>query len=155
MGARRRLAARHRRRRAVETAFRERAEREIDRAEAPGRGALWIPFKELWEPDRVRVDGLWGMKRKSCLFRSSARTGSTAAHAHALGVAPGTAPSWPVADLRLYHLRMIDPEDRVARHERYRRLDPDDALQPMGYDYMLDDTTLELADIEPGRDYAR
>jgi hypothetical protein len=138
----------------LEDGFRDRAEREIDRAEAAGFDAMWIPFKELWEPERVRVDGLWGEKRKACLFRSSRTHGfdTKRMHTHwaSLPEPPG---SWPVADLRLYHLRMIEPADRVARYERYRRLDPDNAIQPVGYDYMLDDSTLELADVEPGRGY--
>jgi hypothetical protein len=38
--------------------------------------------------------------------------------------------------------------------ERYRRLDPDQVWQPVGYDYLLDERGLELRDIEPGRGFA-
>jgi hypothetical protein len=139
----------------LETGFRARAEHEIDRAEAAGSDALWVPFKELWAPDRIRIDGLWGQKRKSCLFRSSREHGfdDGRIHTHWASLPPPEG-GWPEADLRLYHLRMIEPEDRIARYQRYRRLDPDAVFQPMGYDYMLDDSTLELAPLEPGRGYA-
>jgi hypothetical protein len=139
----------------LEVGFRERAEREIARAEAGGHDAMWVPFKELWEPARVRVDGIWGTKRKACLFRSSRAHvfDDRRIHTHWASV-PEPAGGWPVADLRLYHLRMIEPADRIARVERYRRLDPDLVWQPLGYDYMLDASQLELVDIEPGREYA-
>ena len=60
---------------------------------------------------------------------------------------------WPEADLRIYHLRMIDPADRRARAARYERIDPDHVWQPIGYDYLLDDAGLELTAVEPGRGY--
>jgi len=56
----------------VERSFGERAEREIESAETRGHDAVWVHFRELWdEPDRFRRDGIWGQKRKACLFRSS------------------------------------------------------------------------------------
>jgi hypothetical protein len=139
----------------LECGFRARAEREIARAEGLGSDALWVPFRELWEPARVRVDGIWGAKRKACLFRSARTHGfdDRRMHTHWASLPP-PAGGWPEADLRLYHLRMIEPADRIARYQRYRRLDPHDQWQPMGYEYMLDDSEIELEDVEPGREYA-
>jgi hypothetical protein len=48
---------------------------------------------------------------------------------------------------------MIDPEDRRRRVLRYRRIDPDNVWQEMGYDYLLDETGIELQALEPGREY--
>ena len=48
---------------------------------------------------------------------------------------------------------MIDPADRMPRVERYRRLDPDRRLQEIGYEYMLDNSGLEIRPVEPGREY--
>lgn len=140
----------------LELDFGARMHAELDRADALGAAAMWVRFVELWEPGRARVDGLWGAKRKACLFRSDRAHGfdDKRMHTHWASL-PEPEGSWPAADLRIYHLRMLDPADRVARVERYRRLDPDRALQPMGYDYMLDDSGLELADVEPDRDYRR
>jgi hypothetical protein len=95
-----------------------------------------------------------GPKRKACLFRSSEdhHFHSRRIHTHWASL-PKPDESWPAADLRIYYLRMIDPADRLARVERYRRLDPDLILQPRGYDYLLDEEGLELRDIEPGGGY--
>ncbi len=139
----------------VELGFRDSAEREIDRAEAAGHTALWLPFRELWnEPVTYRADGLWGDKRKACLFKASRDHIFDRKRVHALWASlPVPAGDWPTADLELYHLRMLDPGDRAARVARYRRIDPDEIWQPVGYDYMLDDTGLELRRIAAGRHF--
>jgi hypothetical protein len=49
---------------------------------------------------------------------------------------------------------MIDAADRVRRVEKFRRLDPDRVWQAIGYDYLLDETGIELRPLESGRDYA-
>jgi glycosyltransferase involved in cell wall biosynthesis len=139
----------------LELDFRIRAEAEIDRAEAAGQPALWVRFCELWDsPDRFRVDGVWGEKRKACLFRSDTGHVFHERRLHSIW-APWPPPSgeYPVADLRIYHLRMIRAEDRRARMERYIRLDPGRDWQAIGYDYLVDEDGLRLQPLEPGRDY--
>jgi len=139
----------------VERSFRERADREIERAKRAGHDALWVGFRELWgAPDRFRVDGIWGEKRKACLFTARRDHHFDDRRVHAFWASLTGEPSaWPQADLILYHLRMIRAEDRAARVERYRRIDPDNVWQEIGYDYLLDQRGLELAGPEPGRDY--
>jgi hypothetical protein len=139
----------------VERDFRARAEREIDRIEALGHAAAWLPFRELWaRPDTYRADGVWGEKRKACLFRASRDHVFDHKRVHALWASlPVPEGDWPTADLELYHLRMLDPRDRPARVARYRRIDPDNFWQPFGYEYMLDDSAIELRNIEPGREF--
>ncbi len=139
----------------VERDFRDRAEEEIARAEHAGHAGLWVPFRELWgAPDRVRMDGLWGGKRKACLFRATRQHSFDARRVHAHWAPwPPARGDYPAADLRLYHLRMIRPEDREARLARYRRIDPDAVWQPIGYDYLLDEEGIELRGLEPGREY--
>ncbi len=139
----------------VERDFRRRAEAEIDLAEAAGDGALWVPFLELWgSRDRFRADGTWGQKRKACLFKADpeARYGKQRVHSV---WAPWPPPKgdYPTADLRLYHLKMIRPEDRQARADLYNRLDPDREFQAIGYDYLVDEEGIELRAVEPGRDF--
>ena len=140
----------------LERDFRGRAEEEIARAEAEAQAALWVWFRELWDaPDRFRADGIWGTKRKACLFRSDQghRFDERRVHAH---WAPWPPPrgDYPQADLNIYHLRMILPEDRRTRVQRYRRIDPDAVWQPVGYDYLLDESGIELKPLEAGREYA-
>jgi hypothetical protein len=139
----------------VEREFRDRAEREIAAAEVAGHDALWVPFRELWDtPDQYRSDGIWGTKRKACLFRSDPghRFDGRRVHAHwaSLPEPPG---SWPVADLALYHLRMMHPSDRLARYRRYRRIDPDHQWQTTGYEYLLEEAGIELTPVPPQRGY--
>jgi hypothetical protein len=139
----------------VERNFRRRALREIRRASSAGHSALWVPFRELWNgPDTVRTDGVWGGKRKACLFESDRNHRFDDRRLHAIW-APWPPPDgdYPTADLRLYHLRMIRPEDRRARVERYRELDPDARWQEIGYDYLLDEGGIVLDPLEAGRHY--
>jgi hypothetical protein len=139
----------------VERDFRSRAEFEIDKAEQQGHDALWVHFRELWDsPDRVRMDGIWGMKRKACLFRSDPRHRFDLRRVHAIWASyPPSKGDWPQADLTIYHLRMIRPDDRRRRVERYRRIDPENRWQTLGYDYLLETQDLELRQLERGRDY--
>jgi len=139
----------------VERAFRERARREIEQAEAAGHDAVWVRFRELWgAPDRFRVDGIWGQKRKACLFKARRDHRFDDRRVHAIWASRSDdAADWPQGDLVLYHLRMIRAEDRAARVERYRRMDPDNIWQEIGYDYLLDERGMQLSGPEPGRDY--
>jgi SAM-dependent methyltransferase len=139
----------------VERDFRRRAEAEIDRAEASGDVALWVPFKELWgSRGRFRVDGVWAEKRKPCLFKADPNAHYGKQRLHSVW-APWPPPKgdYPTADLRLYHLKMIDPEERQARADLYNRLDPERKFQAIGYDYLVDEDGIELQPIEPGRDF--
>jgi hypothetical protein len=137
----------------LEDDFRRRAELEIRSAEARGADAMWVHFRELWDrPDQYRVDGLWGAKRKACLFRSMPEHRFDDRRLHAIWASmPPPPEDWPQADLNIYHLRMLDPADRRLRQERYRRLDPDNVWQSIGYDYLLDDKELALETVPPGR----
>jgi hypothetical protein len=139
----------------VERSFRARAEREIDRAQRAGHDSLWVRFRELWDaPDRYRRDGVWEHKRKACLFDARRDHVFDDRRVHAIWASQDRSDEErPTADLFLYHLRMMRPEDRAARVARYRRIDPDSVWQKIGYDYLLDVDGLELAGLEQGRDY--
>lgn len=139
----------------VERDFRRRANAEITGAEAAGRSALWVHVREIWDdPTTFRADGIWGQKRKICLFKSSRDHEFHDARVHAMWASMPPPPGdWPQADLLLYHLRMLRTPDRAARAARYERIDPDHVWQEIGYDYLLDDTSLRLEPIQPGRGY--
>jgi glycosyltransferase involved in cell wall biosynthesis len=139
----------------LERDFRRRAETEIDRAEEVGAIALWLPFRELWgSRDRVRMDGVWAKKRKASLFKADPSSHFEKRRLHSIW-APWPPPNgeYPTADLRLYHLRMIREEDRQARANLYRRLDPDREWQEIGYDYLVDEEGIRLEPIEAGRNF--
>ncbi len=139
----------------LEQDFRARAEVELRRAQDAGTNAMWLHFRELWDsPDQYRADGIWATKRKACLFRSSPDHHFDERRVHAFWASmPPPPEDWPQADLNIYHLRMLHPEDRAARRQRYRRIDPDNIWQPIGYDYLLDETGLEVERVAEGREF--
>jgi len=140
----------------LERGFRRRALREIARADREGHHAYALRFLELWDrPDSYRDDGMWGRKRMASLFR--ARTDHIFNDRALHGAwAPADARengAFPHADLIVYHLRMIDPEDRRKRHERYVTIDPANRWQAMGYDYLIDERGCRLRRLPRGRGY--
>jgi SAM-dependent methyltransferase len=139
----------------LERDFRRRAEAEIDRAEAAGEIAFWVPFRQLWDSrDQVRMDGDWAERRKACLFKADRTAQFEKRRLHSIW-APWPPPNgeYPTADLRLYHLRTIEAEDRRARAERYETIDPDRVWQEAGYDHLSDEEGIRLEPIEPGREF--
>ncbi len=140
----------------LERQFRVRAEAEIERARKDSILAYALWFRELWdEPDTYRVDGIWGTKRRARLFKAipNPQFDERRLHGYWAPLDGRRNGAFPEADLIIYHLRMIDPRDRQARRDRYTRLDPDNSLQPMGYDYLTDETGLVLEQLPPGREY--
>ena len=143
----------------VERRFRDRTERAIRRARLAGMSALSFHVRELWDsPDRYRVDGIWGDKRRVALWAARPDHVFDERELHALKV-PMQARwggLWPLADLEVYHLRMVEPEDRRARRRRYQELDPDEAYQPgIGYAYLTDERGLQLQPVPRRRGYRR
>ncbi len=140
----------------VEEGFRDRAAAEIARLEREGNDACFVHFREAWDaPDRIRVDGWFGRKRKAALFRARPdhRFDARPLHGHWAPLNDHPDEEFPQADLVLYHLRMLRAEDRLARRRRYERLDPDRTLQPIGYEYLTDEAGLRLEPLPPGRGY--
>ncbi len=92
-------------------------------------------LREMWTPDAWRSDGMWGRKRRTRFYR------------------PGTSGKGRNVDLNIYHLKMIEPENRVERarvHAAHNTWDN----RARGFEYMLDETGLELTRIPDGRGYS-
>ena len=118
--------------------------------------AYHVHVRELWDrPDRMRVDGIWGKKRSPRLFaaRPEAIYDERTLHGFWAPLDAREGEDFRQADLYLYHLRMIRPEDRVARREKYLRLDPERRFQSIGYEYLTEEDGLELAELPGGRGY--
>jgi glycosyltransferase involved in cell wall biosynthesis len=141
----------------LERGFRARMEAIVEQAGADGPQAYAVTFREMWDaPDQYRMDGVWGRKRSARLFRGRPDHdfGSRALHGHwAPENSRGADGAFVLADLIVYHLRMIEAADRERRMRRYLALDPDRQWQPIGYEYLVDPAGLALETLPPGREY--
>lgn len=121
---------------------------------------LSLSCKELWDsPDSYRVDGVWGRKSRARLLRLPQQI--------SFDLSMELHGAWHPDEVqrhglmfhshyRLYHLRMIRPEDRVKRRDFYTRLDPTHRFQEVGYDYLAEEgPAMRLERIEQGRGYDR
>lgn len=141
----------------VERDFRARAERVIRRGRVVGLSAFVVWLREIWDsPDQFRVDGVWGRKRVTRLFRAMPDHQFDPRPLHG-SKAPQQAKVFgvfPRANLVIYHLRMMRRADREARRARYLALDPDARWQPaIGYDYLTDERGLTLRQVPADRGY--
>jgi N-acetylmuramoyl-L-alanine amidase len=121
-----------------------------------GSDAYALPICELWDRlDAFRVDGLWGQKARTTLFRASEdhRFDDRRFHAQWGSVRRPPFGRHPRINARIYHLGTLSRKDRFERQARWRELDPDCRWQQIGYDYLTDETGLKVERIEPGRGY--
>ena len=139
----------------VEREFRSRVERVIRRGRPFGFSVYAFRMRELWDrPDRYRADGLWGQKRRAWVFRARPDHvfDERPLHASKAPQQGRVRGRFPLADLQVYHLKMLRPEDRAARRERYETMDPEARWQPeLGYAYLTDEDGLRLEPVEPAR----
>jgi glycosyltransferase involved in cell wall biosynthesis len=142
----------------LELEFRVRAERVIRRTRPFGLGAFGLWLRELWdEPGLYRADGVWGRKGNARLFKALPDHDFDDSPLHAQK-APRQARRvrgrYPRADLVVYHLRMLEEDDRIARRQRYEALDPEARWQPgLGYAYLTDTTGMRLRPVPRRRGY--
>jgi hypothetical protein len=109
-------------------------------------------FREMYAVDAYRVDGVWGRKKVARLFPARPLNAAAAMDLHA---------NWfdrkslkiCYSEINLYHLKMIDPKRRMARRDLYKALDPNNSFQPIGYDYIADETNAEFEKVPAGREY--
>ncbi len=140
----------------LERDFRRRALQEIRRLWWWPRPVLSVVIRELWDrPDRYRVDGVWGQKRRASFWkaRDDHRFDARALHGHWAPLNSFIRGRCPRGDLIVYHLRMIERADRRARQARYQALDPERRWQAIGYDYLTSESGLVLEPLPAGRGY--
>lgn len=105
-------------------------------------------LRELWDsPLTYRVDGVWGDKTKAAFFRNLGEDhhfDDAAWHGEWVPMQVWQTPRCRTIPYDLYHLKMIDPPDRLARRRRYEELDPHGDFQPVGYRYLTDERGLRL-----------
>lgn len=92
-------------------------------------------LREMWTPTAYRVDGLWGRKRRLRL--------------HYLG---GEVRGIEHTRLNIYHLHLIEPENRASRAEIHKATNKWDN-GALGFDYMTDERGMRLERIPAGREF--
>ena len=115
---------------------------------------IWkFRLREMYTPQAYRADGIWRSKMISCLFPLLEGQAFSDAPLH--GQRCPLNPEYETRDsgLNLYHLKMIAPERRLARRDLYKALDPHNAYQKIGYDYLGDEAGLVLKKISSSRRY--
>lgn len=117
-----------------------------------------VACRELWDdPLQYRVDGIWGNKVQARFFRLPENiTFENCQDLHG---------QWYPDQIReqgrmlrihhaYYHLKTISREDRIKRRDFYKKLDPKNCFQDIGYDYLAEEgASLKLESIKPGREY--
>ena len=117
------------------------------------RSIAWtFNIRELHEIDAYRIDGIWGQKRVPRLFPAQHFAPEETGMLHTHWFPKGTF-SIRNSGLNIYHLKMIAAPRRQARSELYKHLDPTNKFQPIGYDYLCDDTGAQFESIPKGRGY--
>lgn len=130
----------------------QRAAIRIRELAAMGSGRAWsFRLRELYAPDRYRIDGVWGRKRQFRLFPMFAPEELAGPELHGRWFPDRFQRG--NTELNLYHLKMIAPQRRQARRDLYKHLDPEDHYQKLGYDYLADETGATFEVIPGGRHY--
>jgi len=115
---------------------------------------IWIfRLREMYEPLAYRVDGIWRRKRLGCLFPLLEGQAFSDQLLHGQRCPLNSEYKRRDSKLNIYHLKMVTSERRLARRDLYKALDPSNAYQKIGYDYLGDDNGLVLKKVSSRRGY--
>lgn len=119
------------------------------------RAVLTFPFREMWTPTQWRADGAWGAKgnrKRMFHLHHGQRFPNKPIHCQPTPIVSRL--SRVELPVFMYHLKMIEPENRRQRARAYLDADPAGRwLNGGNWQQLVDETGLELADIEPGRGF--
>ena len=121
--------------------------------------AYSLRLRELWgDRSHYRTDGIWDSKARYQLFRNNPehrRFDPRPLHRSwmPLEIVVNLERAGSHSGFNLYHLGMLSPADRNARHARYKMLDPESRFQAQGYDYLIDEAGLQLATVAKEQDF--
>jgi hypothetical protein len=109
--------------------------------------------REMYTPNRYRVDGVWGEKRRARLFSMYPAQDLTGPVLHGRWFPEDGSYKIRHSGFNLYHLRMINAERRRLRRDLLNALDPEQRFQAIGYDYLANEEGARFEEIPPGREY--
>lgn len=113
------------------------AESEVRRAVGGDPATRYsFPLLELWTPETHRVDGPWGRKTRRRLFHLR-----TPMRRRVL-----------LESVLMFHLKMVEPENRPLRAEVHRRANTWDN-KTLGFDYLEEETGLVTEPLPAGRGF--
>lgn len=140
----------------VETNFRSKVERCIRMADLLSTPKIAFDLLELWDSEHAyRFDGIWGKKRRTRLFRWTPdhQIAEVAFHGPWTSVFHHFKWKSYQSGVRIYHLGTLTEALRIKRIEKYKKLDPHNQYQSIGYDYLNDKQGLRTREIERGRHF--
>lgn len=113
--------------------------------------AYGVKLLELFHPLWVRTDGIWGNKMRYRLYplkdNQQMEYARIQCRPQPLGLEQID------LDVVVYHLKMIEPENRTLRTKVFKLLDPTNTRQAVGYDYLDDEKDARLERVDPARMY--
>lgn len=109
-------------------------------------------LKELYHSNWYRCDGIWNEKYRMRLFPILDDQIFRYQPIQVGGVPHGDYQVERV-DVNIYHLKMIEKENRRVRTEVFKALDPSNRYQEIGYDYLDDERDATMMRIPKGREY--
>lgn len=131
------------------------AERIIRRAvEGPRNITYTFKVRELFTPTHYRVDGRWDHGIQKRLYAYDPEHEIKKKKLHTSPVPPAAYDRTVMLGCDLYHLKHIEPENRVARAKVFSKLDPrmDDTILD-NYEEIADDTGMKLKEISKNKPY--
>lgn len=119
-----------------------------------GPDALYrLTLRELFKPDAYRVDGKWGLLRRTRLFplREGQQMSAKAIHAPAVPVLTNL-PRLDV-DVNLYHLKMVEPANRQRRAAAYGRAEAQHGVRRRQWGALVQTHGMRLESLPGGREF--
>lgn len=128
---------------------------EVIRPLMDGPDALYrLTLCEMFTPTSYRIDGKWGLFRRTRLYRvrPDQRMSSKPIHAPPVPVLTGL-PRIDI-DVNLYHLKMIEPANRVQRARAYMRAEVQHGARRRQWGALAQTIGMRLQPIPAGREFS-
>lgn len=110
-----------------------------------------LPLRELFAPDQYRVDGVWGRYRRTRLYPLMDGQTMSDKPIHAPAVPVGSGLPRLDIDVNLYHLKMVEPQNRPARANAYAGAEAQHGVRGRRWARLAQTGGMRLAAIPRGR----
>jgi len=121
---------------------------------ADGSEALYrFPMRELFTPTSYRIDGRWPHIRRTRMYpvRDGQQMSVKPIHAPPIPILTGL-PTVDV-DINFYHLKMIEPANRLARARAYARAEAQHSVKRRQWGALTTTIGMRLMPIPAGREF--